>query len=238
MPDRRNHRGPAPEDSRLFAADQHPRLRAGVHDLAWLLTRGYAPVSSLAIVGNRYALCSRQRLAVARAACSDAQRQHRAERLVPASGMRGKALWLDGFNVLTTLEAAFAGAVVFRCRDGCLRDIASVHGTYRIVAETEPALLAIAAETQRLGISECRWFFDAPVSNSGRLGTHLLGLAAREGLPWNVELVPDPDPVLAAALETIATADSAILDHECRRFDLCSSVLESRADVRWLDLSA
>jgi hypothetical protein len=56
MPDRRTHRGPHPEDERLFAADGLPILRQAVADLCWLLSRGYAPESSLKLVGDCYDL--------------------------------------------------------------------------------------------------------------------------------------------------------------------------------------
>ncbi len=58
MPDRRKHRGPHPEDRRLFAPEALPRLRAAAGDLSWLLSRGYAPESSLKLVGDRYALAA------------------------------------------------------------------------------------------------------------------------------------------------------------------------------------
>ena len=38
VPDTRKHRGPHPEDARLFADAMLPRLRAAVADLSWLLT--------------------------------------------------------------------------------------------------------------------------------------------------------------------------------------------------------
>ena len=57
-----------------------------------------------------------------------------------AEQLRGAALWLDGYNVLTTIEAALAGGVILAARDGTYRDMASMHGSYRKVAETLPAL--------------------------------------------------------------------------------------------------
>lgn len=50
------HRGPAPQDERLFAARQIPALRAAVSDLCWLLDDGYAARSAVELVGNRYTL--------------------------------------------------------------------------------------------------------------------------------------------------------------------------------------
>ena len=131
MPDTRHHRGRHPEDDRLFAPDQVPRMQVAVHDLSWLLSRDYALPSALKLVGDRYGLEQRQRLAVARAACSDAARIDRRSRQVEPSSLHDAQLAIDGFNVLLTIEAALSGGVLLSCRDGCHRDMASVHGTYR-----------------------------------------------------------------------------------------------------------
>ena len=42
MPDTRTHRGPAPEDERLFHPKAWPALRAATQDLCWLLSRAYS----------------------------------------------------------------------------------------------------------------------------------------------------------------------------------------------------
>ncbi len=36
----------------------------------------------------------------------------------------------------------------------------------------------------------------------------ILGVAGQQGWPWSVDLVADPDPILAASSEIVATADS------------------------------
>ena len=106
-------------------------------------------------------------------------------------------MWLDGYNVLTTIEAALAGGVILAARDGAYRDMASMHGSYRKVAETRPALELLGRTLAALGVSECRWLLDRPVSNSGRLKGIIEELAAARGWPWRVELVPNPDVLLA-----------------------------------------
>ena len=45
---------------------------------------------------------------------------------------------------------------------------------------------------------------------------------------WTVELVDDPDPLLRSSVEVVATADSAILDHCQRWFNLARDVIEAR----------
>lgn len=254
MPDRRAHRGPHPEDAELFGAAAVPALREATSDLCWLLSKGFAGASSLKLVGDRYRLAARQRVAVARCACSDAERARRAEHEVrtgkgdesnlceaPSGPSRGKldsssfpSLWLDGYNVLTTVEAALAGAVVLRARDGTLRDMASMHGSFRKVAETQPALEVLGQTLAGLGPAECVWYLDRPVSNSGRLKWTIDQTAAARAWPWRVELVADPDPVLWGCGEMVATADSAILDR-CRAWlNLARIAVEGHVPDAWV----
>ncbi len=237
MPDRRQHRGPHPEDAELFAPKAVGTLRSAAGDLTWLLDRGYASKSSLKLVGDRYQLAARQRTAVARCVCSTQQREGRTARCVEPANLAGCALWLDGYNVLTTVEAALAGAVLLAASDRAFRDMASMHGSYRKVAETLPALQLIGETLANLAPTEVRWLLDRPVSNSGRLKQIIEEVAAERSWPWTVELVPDPDPLLADTPEIVATADSAILDRCARWLNLARLVVEEHvADARVLDL--
>ena len=220
MADTRTHRGPHPEDGRLFGPAARPILREASSDLCWLLSRGYVTPSALKLVGDRYRLCARQRTAVERASCSDAERSGREERRVEGSEVAGRAVWIDGYNVLTTVEAALAGGVILAARDGTYRDMASMHGSYRKVAETRPALALLGRVLAELDVGECLWYLDRPVSNSGRLKKVIELAAAEEGWRWVVELVADPDPLLAGSEEVVATADSVILDACGRWFNL------------------
>ena len=78
MPDKRKHRGPHPEDERLFAESSTPVLSRAVQDVSAILTMGYPIKGTLKLVCDRFSLTERQRLAVMRSACSD---QHLIARL-------------------------------------------------------------------------------------------------------------------------------------------------------------
>jgi hypothetical protein len=227
VPDSRSHRGPDPRDAEAFAPDALPALRAAVADLAWLRNRGYAVVSALKLVGDRWNLTERQRMAVRRSACTDDDRNGRRARLIPPALLAGRPLWIDGFNVLTTIEAHLGGGVVIHCRDGTYRDIAGVHGTYRRVAETTPALDRLGARIESLRAGPVRWLFDRPVSNSGRVRAVVLEIAHQNGAQWSVDLVDNPDPILKAATVPVATADSVILDAGPVWFNLARDVIET-----------
>jgi hypothetical protein len=242
MPDRRQHRGPHPEDARLFAAQAWPVLRSAVADVCWLLDRGYAGTSSLKLVGDRHALTQRQRVAVGRCSCSQAAVEGRGARQIESSQLSGRLIAIDGYNVLTTVEAALAGGVLLAGRDRVLRDMASVHGSFRKVAETLPAIELSGKFLARCGATECRWYLDTPVSNSGRLKTLLRETAEAHGWPWQVELVASPDRVLRDISRdqpdaVVATSDSAILDGCGPWVDLARAVAGSAGgEARIVDL--
>lgn len=238
LPDKRSHHGKHPRDDVLFAPDQTEHLRQAVADLSWLLSHGYAEKSSLKLVGDRYALCQRQRTAVMRCACSDTERAHRRSRRLTLEALAHRPLLLDGYNIITTLETALAGGVILTARDGAFRDIAGIHGTYRKVEETVPALEILARALARTHADNCLWYLDRPVSNSGRLKTLILQIARDGRLPWDVELVANPDPILACAPHTVVTSDSIILN-DCKSwYNLMDQIIANHLENIFLvDLS-
>ena len=248
MPDRRKHRGPNQEDVRLFDVDALPIVRQAAADLCWLLDRGYARDSSLKLVGDRYDLVVRQRTAVHRCCCCAAEANRRTAHEIAASQLVGATLWLDGYNVLTTIEAALAGGAILVGREGAYRDMASMHGSYRKVDETLPALELLGRTIGSWNVAECRWLLDKPVSNSGRLKKIIEQMANERGWPWRVELVPNPDAVLIGLPDNpdfrrpsvaAATADSAILNGCPAWFNLAKETIVACVPDAWIiDLSA
>lgn len=245
MPDSRSsatHRGAHPKDAELFGPRRTAALREATSDLSWLLSRGYSSPSALKLCGDRYALTERQRRAVARAACAESTRALREAKRRALDAHPLDELWIDGFNVLLTLEVALGGGVVLACRDGCLRDIASVHGTYRRVYETVPAVRLLTEELHRLQVSRVRLLLDAPVSNSGRLSEiirHEWEGSVGRPRDWQVLLVRDPDAELVEGGRLVATADGAVLDRCDAWVNLAREVVSRRASSAFLvDLGA
>ncbi|MCA8999155.1 MAG: DUF434 domain-containing protein [Planctomycetaceae bacterium] len=234
MPDRRRHRGPHPEDESLFGHRQVSVLQQATADLSWLLGRRYALPSSLKLVGDRYQLTARQRIAVSRSSCSNENRQKRLASQVSVPEISGHHICVDGYNVLTSIEVALSGGVLLRGVDGCLRDMASMHGSYRKVAETEPALRLLGEFLAEIEVSQCYWFFDEPVSNSGRLRSLMLSLARQYGWNWTVHLVPDPDAVLRETDQCIATADSEILNQCGCWINLVREIVTTHLPAAWI----
>jgi hypothetical protein len=225
MSSEQRHRGRHPADEELFGADAVPTLRLATAELSWLLSRGYALASSVKLVGDRHLLTDRQRLAVGRAACPEAKRDRRSRSQIAAAEMSGRDVALDGFNLLVSLEAALGGGVLLRCRDGCIRDMSSVHGSYHAVAETETALKAVAVRLAELGVRSARWLLDKPVSNSGRLAQRIRELSAESDWPWTVEAVFNPDAALVAGAEVVVSSDGGVIDGAASWFNLAADMI-------------
>jgi len=237
MPDTRHHRGAHPADAQLFSARELPALRAAVEEFSWLLSRGYANLSALKLVGDRHALNARQRMALSRAACSDAARDARQAKCLPLSRLAGEIIMIDGFNLLITLEAAFSGGLLLRCRDGCIRDLASVHGSYRAVEETGRALEFVGQQLELIQPRYAVWLFDQPVSNSGRMAQRVRELAATRGWNWNVETLFNPDSALAQSPHIAITSDSSILDNVARWGNFMAELRDRLPSAWMIDLA-
>ena len=238
MPDKRTHRGPHPSDTKLFAEAVIADLRSAIADFSLLLTKDYADKSALKLVGDRFSLTERQRTAIMRSACSDQQLMSRRQREVKVAELGGKPIAIDGYNVLITIEAAMSGACVFKGRDGCLRDLASIHGTYRKVAETIPAVQLIGNFLKEHNLGNCLWLLDSPVSNSGRLKTLIGELAEKNKWEWEIELVISPDARLIKTDLTAASSDSVILDGCKSWVNLARAIIEEKVpEAHLIDLS-
>jgi hypothetical protein len=231
------HRGADPEDERSFGASRLPTLRQATSDLCWLLDHGYGIASATELVGDRYHLTRRQRIAIARCACSGKAKERRDGHCVVPPQLRGQELWLDGLNVLTAVETALGGGVILIGRDGCCRDVAGIYSHYHKVEETVPALRAIGQLASQWAVTKCHWWLDSPVDNSGRLKGILHEVATEAGWPWQVELVTNPDRVLSATDQIVSSSDHAILDRCQRWFNLARQVIAKHVpQARIVDL--
>ena len=233
-PDARRHRGAHPADAELFGPALLPKLRLAVSELSWLLSRDYKLTSSLKLVGDRHGLRERQRLAVSRAACSDQNGQRRKSHCVAIEQLRNQPVIVDGFNLIITIEAALSRGPLFVGVDECIRDLSSVHGSYRSVEETDKAISMIGNALQRLKPSSVLWLLDRPVSNSGRLAAKISDFALRSDCPWDVQVLFNPDAAIIASPAVAITSDASILDQVERWADLKSYLVAREVPEAWM----
>ena len=218
-------RGFMPTDERDFSENMLPKLRKAAEEVYFLLNRGYPVTSTTRFIGDHYQLSERQRLALARTVSPEESIRSRKSREV--TDIAGKTLYIDGFNVIIGLEIAYSDSMLFRCMDGTVRDLAGLHGTYRLIPQTDLAIQALLVSLGELHVEKAVIFLDQPVSNSGRLRQRILEFA--EQIPFYLEVeIENPVDAILKTKPLIASADAIILDECSQWFNLVRSVVESQ----------
>lgn len=230
-------RGFYEEDKKWFSDDAILKLKKAQEEVEWLLDRGYNTNAIMQFVGGNYQFSIRQRDALRRSTSSKAKCQKRKSALLPISAVKDGCIYIDGFNLIITIETALSGGTLVLGNDGTIRDVGGLRGTYHIIDKTDKALILIGKILQELKVPGVKFFLDAPVSNSGRLKTRILQHSSSWKFHTEVELVSNPDTILYK-MERIVTADSIILDECVSWFNISREIINNYIkDARIVDLS-
>lgn len=206
-------RGYVPEDERNFSAEAVEKMRTASRHISWLLDEGYDLKQATVFVGNHFLLSERQRLAIMRSVASRQQILERKRKQVSIEALTGKEVWIDGFNIIITLEVLLSDSLLFVCMDEAVRDLAALRGTYRLIPETTEAVMMLFDVLQEARVSKVNILLDEPVSNSGRLKTLIAETAeGNYAFDLNIQICRDVDRTLYQK-EYVITSDSVILDH-------------------------
>lgn len=226
-------RGFDPDDSRFFSNEELAKLYTAQEDIQWLLDRGYKTSPVTEFTGNHYQLASRQRTALQRSTSAKLQYESRKKRELPLEAAKEGCIYIDGFNLIITLEVALSGSLVILGKDGVLRDLAGLRGTYSLIGHTDEAILLIGDCLKQLSVPKAVFYLDSPVSNSGRLRNRILEYSSGWDMPIEVELVPNADVILSK-LERVVTGDSIILDQCTSWFNLSRKIIGHYIKTAWI----
>ena len=222
-------RGYVPKDKRDFSPTAVEKMRTTSRHILYLINEGYDLKSASTFVGNHYKLTERQRLAIARSIATTGQLAVRKAK--EKSAIAGEEVWIDGFNTVITLEVMLSDSMLFSCMDGCIRDLAALRGTYRIIDETKDAVRILMDSLAEMNVSAAHILLDEPVSNSGRLKALIADIKEelRERCPFclDIQLLKDVDRSLWQKANVI-TSDSIILDHCISWLNLMKSLIEQK----------
>ncbi len=215
-------RGFMPTDIRDFGEKKLPVLRKAAQEVYYLIDRGYPVTSTTRFVGDHYQLSERQRLALARVISPEKSLISRKSREVQS--ISGETVYIDGFNVIIGLEIAYSDSMLFKCMDNTIRDIAGLHGTYRLIPQTTLAVKAMLMTLDELSAAKAVIYLDKPVSNSGRLKQLIYELNEEYKLDLDVVLDDHVDSALKGC-SLVASADAIILDECDKWFNLAKEVI-------------
>ncbi|AMQ18503.1 DUF434 domain-containing protein [Thermococcus peptonophilus] len=192
-------------------------------DLKYLLNRGYSKKSALKFVADHYRLPLRDRYLLARCVFSDEWIAEVRKKLLTPGELKGKALAVDGFNVLITLESVLDGEAIL-CEDGLVRDL-KYQGKYRLNERTPKVVEIVVEALTGLKISKALFFYGKNVPKSGIVQKITEEALHRYCLEGEVMLVKSPDFELRA-FNTVATADIGIIFRVEHVFDVPHYVSE------------
>ncbi len=219
-------RGLSAGDDQNFSTSEVKKLMDAQCELQFLLDRGYSMQSAVPFVGGRHQLTARQRLALMRCTSSGKALAQRRSKILGPEDIAGRPVYIDGLNLIITLEVALSDGMLFVAQDGAIRDLAELRGSYKPIPQTETAIALLREAVTGLGASEVVIFLDAPVSNSGRLKTKINEQSWP--MPLRVELAHNPDAELVG-LENVASSDSIVLDRCAGWFNLTAWILETQS---------
>lgn len=227
-------RGFMPTDERDFGEKSLPKLRKAAEEVYYLLCRGYPVTNTTRFVGNHYQLSERQRLALARTISPADSIDSRKKREV--SDISGETIYIDGFNVIIGLEIAFSDSMLFKCMDGTIRDLAGLHGTYRLIPQTDFAIQALLHTLDELQIQKAVIYLDKPVSNSGRLKQRIYEFAENISFELDVQ-IENPVDALLKTKPLIASSDAIILDKCSNWFNLVKYIINTKiGNFNYIDI--
>jgi hypothetical protein len=213
-----------------------PDLWKAADDFRFLLNRGYPRDAALQLIGNRCNLDHDHRHLLRRGVFAASVAGERRSKKVSLAEIRGKAVAIDGYNCLITLESALKAKTIVLADDAFIRDISGVSGTYRDAPETTQALDLIIDLLIAVAPAEVLFLLDSPISGSGKLAARIRGLMAERGLPGDSQAVKVPERVMVGYQGIIATSDTALIDQSNQVFDLAGHLIREHLKTPYIDL--
>jgi hypothetical protein len=201
-------------------------LKEAAKDARYLLNRGYPKDYAIRFVSDHYRLVQEERFVLMRAVVPVYLSQERQSKLLPVDALSGRAVLVDGYNVLITVESLIAGAPVYSCDDGFLRDVKGIFHRYKTGELTEKALdeiLGLLNQTSQVLV-----LLDRQISMSGNLAAQIRRKMAEKGILGSSKTSLQVDYRLKEAKDVVATADGHIVDAVSKVVDLPAEIARRR----------
>ena len=206
-------------------------LDEAAQDLRYLLNRGYRKKVALKFVANHYLLDKSRRNHLSRLVFSKTVSEKRKRKIVDLKDLKGETVFIDGYNVLITIETILKNPEdVFLADDGFIRDRAGVFGKYKIDEYTDGALDHLLKLLNDPDPASIKFYFDKQVSFSGELGLKVKNLLNKKNISGEVILSANVDYDLVNDCKKnrgiAVTSDGVIIDQLYRSIDLSRLILD------------
>ncbi|MDA0524446.1 DUF434 domain-containing protein [Methanococcoides alaskense] len=202
-------------DRHLLPPDQlKEKLSEPAMDIRYLLSRGYKKKSAITFVSDHHRLTEPERHILTRLVFSPKKADDRSKKKLECSQLKGCDIFVDGYNVLITIETALKNEPLWFADDGFLRDTSGIFSNHKITDMTCMAVDEMLSTLSTLKMRSATILLDSQMSNSGILAElirkrskdHRFKADARTSKHVDFDLKE------AGAHAVIATADSVIVD--------------------------
>ncbi len=151
--------------------------------------------------------------------------------------LRGRVVFVDGYNTTITTQSLLAGYPVYLCDDGFLRD---TRGFFRSDKASQVAVCAFSEILDLLaaaGASRVEVLLDQQISRSGELAKEVRGLMAERALPGAARCARDVDHQLKICGSIIASSDGNVIDAASSVIDLPGEIARGRCIRPYIGLN-
>jgi hypothetical protein len=218
-------RGYDVDDEIAFKGDGYKKLLEAKEIVTFLLDHKFRVKQATMFVANHYMLNERQRLVLARGCGKTSDVAKRKAKMLKPEDLKGKEVFIDGFNAIIPLESMLSDSVLIQCADGAIRDLANLKGSYRIIDKTQSAIRLILQKLQNYGVAKATFYLDKPISNSGRLKSYINAIARDYAIEVDVELHDGVDKLLYDK-ENVISGDCIVLDKAISWYPLYADIVE------------
>lgn len=194
-------------------------------DLRYLLGQEYPRPGALTFVGNRYQLPKYKREVLNRGVYPGHEALPRRRKLLPPSKIKGRAVGIDGYNVIITMESALLSRELIDCDDGPIRDAALVSSSFRPTETTDQVLHLILDYLVQHGALSIVFYLYAPMALSGELAADISAQVSSRGLMGRAQTAASPKAELRSFPGLVASSDSVLIDMAAEPIDLAGHII-------------
>ena len=190
------------------------------------MDRGYPAASAVRFVSDHHRLTEVQRMVLQRVIIPAGIALSRMDKALSLHEIRGREIFLDGYNCIITSESLLEGFAVYLCDDGFLRDTRGFFRRYRASRRaTRPIqeILGLLA-----GAGRAVFLLDCQISRSGELAAEIRGLMAQMGLEGDALCLRDVDRQLKCCQKIVASSDGIVIDSAPEAIDLPAEIARRR----------
>ncbi|MHA1596138.1 MAG: DUF434 domain-containing protein [Candidatus Asgardarchaeia archaeon] len=196
------------------------KLKLAAEDLIYLMSRGYNKSSALKFISDHYNFGKISRYILARGIYPYDYVREVSKKTLNVDSLKDEEVFIDGYNVLITVEAATLGLPLFIGNDGIVRDVRCVFGKYRISERTRNSLSIIVSFLKEREVSSAHFLYDSQVSKSGILSSMTGEVMRGFHLEGSSKAIKDVDRFLRRCEGVVCTSDSGIIKYLRKVFDL------------------